>query len=233
MRPLGKIAASIAVLLAPLFASGQVHIRWPAGSVLSPVQLQMLGEDNFFGIAAVDDDTFARIDGLSFGQDCSTAREDLRLLYLLHRNFAGQAQTGEMICHKSVARELLEIFRELYEAKYPIEKILLVDEYGADDLRSMADNNTSCFNFRTKPGMKQLSQHSLGLAVDINPLYNPYVKGFVIKPAGGVKYADRTRNCPYYIKSGDVCHTAFTRRGWKWGGVWRSVQDYQHFEKAK
>lgn len=233
MRKAGKIAATIAVLLAPLFASGQVKIHWPAGSILSPVQLQMLGEDNFFFEEEIDDDTFGRIDGLSFGRGCTTAREDLRLLHLLHRNFAGQAQTGEMICNKAVAGDLLAIFRELYAADYPIEKIFLVDEFGADDLRSMAANNTSCFNFRTKPGMKQLSLHARGLAVDINPLYNPYVRGFVIKPAEGAKYANRARNCPYYIKSGDVCHKAFTRRGWSWGGAWRSSQDYQHFEKAK
>ena len=224
---------TIAVLLAPLFASGQVKIHWSAGSILSPVQLQMLGEDNFFFEEEIDDDTFGRIDGLSFGRGCTTAREDLRLLHLLHRNFAGQTQTGEMICNKAVAGDLLAIFKELYAAEYPIEKIFLVDEFGADDLRSMAANNTSCFNFRTKPGMKQLSLHARGLAVVINPLYNPYVRGFVIKPAEGAKYANRTRNCPYYIKSGDVCHKAFTRRGWSWGGAWRSSQDYQHFEKAK
>ena len=233
MRKAGKIAVTIAVLLAPLFASGQVKIHWPAGSILSPVQLQMLGEDNFFFEEEIDDDTFGRIDGLSFGRGCTTTREDLRLLHLLHRNFSGQAQTGEMICNKAVAGDLLAIFRELYAANYPIEKIFLVDEFDADDLRSMAANNTSCFNFRTKPGMKQLSLHARGLAVDINPLYNPYVRGFVIKPAEGAKYANRTRNCPYYIKSGDVCHKAFTRRGWSWGGAWRSSQDYQHFEKAK
>ena len=233
MRPSGKIIATIAVLLAPLFASGQVQVRWPAGSVLSGVQLAMLGDDCFFWLEPIDDDTFSRIDGVSFGRGCTLKRDDLRCLHLLHRNFAGQVQVGEMICAASVASELQDIFRELYAAGYPIEKVFLVDEYGADDRLSMADNNTSCFNFRSKPGMTQLSLHALGLAVDINPLYNPYVKGARVEPAAAARYADRKLRCPYYIKPGDVCHRAFTRRGWKWGGSWRSSQDYQHFEKSK
>ena len=80
--------------------------------------------------------------------------------------------------------------------------------------------------------MKQLSLHASGLAVDINPLYNPYVKGAHVEPAAAAAYADRARRCPYYIKAGDACHRAFTRHGWRWGGSWRSSRDYQHFEKT-
>ena len=223
---------ALAVLLAPLAVSAQTVIEWPAGSVLAPVQLAMLGgPDNFFSSAEIDDAMFERIDGVSFGRGCTTPRKDLRCLHLLHRNFAGQTQVGEMICNKAIADDLLAIFRELYDAGYPIEKIFLVDEYDGNDERSMADNNTSCFNFRTKPGMKQLSRHALGMAVDINPLYNPYVKGVHVEPAAGKPYADRSRKCKYFIKSGDLCHRAFARRGFTWGGSWRSSQDYQHFEK--
>ena len=81
--------------------------------------------------------------------------------------------------------------------------------------------------------MQELSMHARGLAVDINPLYNPYVRGSRVEPASGAAYADRTRTCPYYIRKGDACHAAFTRRGWRWGGSWNSVQDYQHFEKKQ
>lgn len=219
------------MLMAPLFASGQTQVRWPAGSVLSDVQLSMLGEECFFWDEPLDDELFARIDGVSYSRGCTTPRSALRCLHLLHHNFGGHAQVGEMICAASVADELLDIFRELFDAGYPIEKIYLIDEYGADDNRSMADNNTSCFNFRRKPGMQELSMHARGLAVDINPLYNPYVRGERVEPAEGAVYADRTRNCPYFIRKGDACHAAFTSRGWKWGGSWRSAQDWQHFEK--
>ena len=227
-----RIILTSMVFMAPLLLSGQTLVRWPSGCVLSQMQLEMYGgADSFFFIDEIDDDTFSRIDGVSFGSGCTTRRCDLRLLHLLHRNFYGRAQVGEMICNKSVADDLLKIFRELYDAGYPIEKIYLIDEYGADDNRSMADNNTSCFNFRRKPGMQELSMHARGLAVDINPLYNPYVKGAHVEPVSGAVYADRKRKCPYYIRKGDACHAAFTRRGWKWGGSWRSAQDWQHFEK--
>ena len=232
MRQTGRIVITLAVLLAPLSVSGRMMIRWPAGSILSGPQLEMFGgADSFFGIEQIDDATFARIDGISFGRDCTTARKDLRLLHILHRNFAGQTQVGEMICNKAAAEELLEIFRELYDAGYPIEKVFLIDEYGGDDTRSMSDNNSSCFNYRSRSGMSLLSQHAVGMAVDINPLYNPHVKGARIEPASAARYADRSRACPYSIKKGDACHRALCRRGWKWGGSWRSSQDYQHFEK--
>ena len=220
-------------VLMPLLLSSQCPVRWPAGSVLSRAQLSMLGgADNFFFAEEISDETFARIDGVSFAKGCTTPRSDLRMLHVLHCNFAGRVQVGEMVCGESVADDLLAIFRELFDAGYPIEKIFLVDAYDADDNRSMSDNNTSCFNFRRKPGMKALSPHSLGVAVDINPLYNPYVKGSRIEPLSGAKYADRSLPCPYYIRKGDTCHDAFTRRGWQWGGAWRSASDYQHFEKT-
>ena len=234
MRTAGRITAIVAVLLAPLFANGQTLIRWPAGSVLSVPQLEMFGgADNFFGIEEIDDATFARIDGVSYGPGCITPRRSLRLVHILHRNFAGQVQVGEIICSLSAASDLLAIFRELFDAGYPIEKVFLIDEYGGDDEKSMADNNTCCFNFRLKTGVNQLSMHAYGMAVDVNPLYNPYVKGARVEPASAARYANRGLACPYYIRKGDACHRAFTSRGWKWGGSWLSSQDYQHFEKTK
>ena len=233
MRASRKIISAIAVLLAPLFASGQTSVRWPAGGVISDAQLEMFGgADNFFFAEELSDETFVRIDGVSYARGCTTPRSGLRHLQILHRNFGGRSQAGELICADVVAGELLAIFRELYDAGYPIEKVFLVDEYGADDNLSMADNNTACFNFRRVAGSKTLSMHASGLAVDINPLYNPCVKGSSVSPSVGAAYADRSKKCPYYIRKGDVCHRAFTRRGWKWGGAWRSVSDYQHFEKT-
>lgn len=222
------------VSTSPLFASSQTHIIWPAGSILSDVQLEMFGgADSFFLSEEISDDTFSRIEGVSYARGCSVPRSKLRLLHLLHRNFGGHIQVGEMVCAASAADDLLDIFRELFDACYPIEKIYLVDEFGGDDGRSMEANNTSCFNFRPIAAGGRLSNHALGLAVDINPLYNPYVKGTVVKPAASSRYADRTLRCPYYIRRGDLCHSAFTSRGWHWGGSWNSMKDYQHFEKKQ
>jgi hypothetical protein len=233
MRKAGRIAFVLAVLLAPLAVYSQA-VRWPAGGLLSDLQLDMLGgADGFFWEEEINDDVFERIDGVSYPRGCTVPRSDLRLLHLLHRNFGGHIQIGEMICAASVASEVLAIFRELYDAGYPIEKILLIDEYGASDEKSMADNNTSCFNFRPMTGGRRLSLHAYGRAVDINPLYNPYVKGGRVEPAAAARYTDRSLSCKYYIRRGDICHRAFTRRGWKWGGSWLSASDYQHFEKAE
>ena len=101
--------------------------------------------------------------------------DDLRYLSVLYYDFNGEVQTGELICNKGIAQDLVEIFYELYRNEYQIEKIKLIDEYQGDDTASMADNNTSCFNYRVVDGTSNLSKHALGLAIDINPFFNPYV----------------------------------------------------------
>ena len=112
----------------------------------------------------------------------------------------------------------------------------LIDEYDADDERSMQANNTSCFNFRAIAGSTKLSKHSQGLAIDINPLYNPCVKQrkdgrTVVQPATGRKYANRNKRWPYMIVKDDLCYRLFIEHGFKWGGSWRTTKDYQHFER--
>ena len=127
-----------------------------------------------------------------------------------------------------------EIFKQLYEAGYEIEKIRLIDEYDADDEKSMSDNNSSAFNFRYISYSTKLSKHALGLAVDINTLYNPYVK-YVdgrrnVEPANAEKYTDRSIEFPHKIDHGDLCYKVFTEHGFEWGGDWEHAKDYQHFE---
>ena len=116
--------------------------------------------------------------------------------------------------------------------------MLLIDEYGAEDSLSMADNNTSAFNYREIAGSSRLSKHAKGLAIDINPLYNPYVKQTgegeaVVSPLEGAAYADRAQEFPYKIEEGDLCCQLFGAHGFIWGGSWNSVKDYQHFEYAE
>ena len=183
----------------------------------------------------ITDDIFARIEGKSFKANCTTPREDLRYLRVLHYNLDREVLQGELICHKDIADDLLAIFQELYKAAYPIERMVLIDEYEADDEASMRDNNTSAFNFRRASGMQRLSSHSTGMAIDINPLYNPLVKHREGKtkvfPATAIAYIDRTKFFPYKIEKGDLCYRLFKKYGFSWGGDWRSSKDYQHFEK--
>ena len=183
----------------------------------------------------ITDEIFARIEGKSFKANCTTPREDLRYIRVLHYNKDREVQEGELICHKDIADDLLAIFQELYKAAYPIERMVLIDEYDADDEVSMRANNTSAFNFRPASGMSRLSSHSTGMAIDINPLYNPLVKergGRVLfYPSNAEAYIDRTKYFPYKIEKGDLCVRLFKKYGFSWGGDWRSSKDYQHFEK--
>ena len=183
----------------------------------------------------ITDDIFARIEGKSFKANCITSREDLRYLRVLHYNKDREVLEGELICHKDIADDLLAIFQELYKAAYPIERMVLIDEYDADDEASMRANNTSAFNFRYASGMKRLSSHSTGMAIDINPLYNPLVRyregQTRVFPTTAAAYMDRTKYFPYKIEKGDLCYRLFKKYGFSWGGDWKSSKDYQLFEK--
>ena len=140
-----------------------------------------------------------------------------------------------MIVNASITEDILEIMSELYRNNYPIERMVLIDEYGADDEKSMEDNNTSAFNYRPIAGSSKLSRHSLGLAVDVNPRYNPYVKTDaggqeIVSPANAADYIDRSQEFGSKIDETDLCCQLFKEHGFTWGGSWNSVKDYQHFE---
>jgi len=203
-----------------------------------PIASAQCAEDAFFYEEEIDDQLFQRISGKSYKADCTTSRLDLRYLRVLHKNADGETVVGEIICNKRISAILLDIFRKLYEASYPIERIRLVDDYDADDEKSMTDNNSSSFNFRKVHNSKNLSLHSYGMAIDINPLYNPYYKKYpdgreIIQPEGGVQYLDRSQNFNYKIEEGDLCVTLFKAFGFEWGGDWTTCKDYQHFEYVK
>lgn len=192
-------------------------------------------QDGFF-YQPITDDIKERIYGLSYKTDCTIPYEDLRYISVRYYDFDNQVQTGEIICNKAIAQDLVEIFYELYCNEYQIDKIRLVDEYQADDDLSCADNNTSCFNFRTVDGTSTLSKHAQGLAIDINPYQNPYVTypngKERISPAGSEPYADRSSGLPHIITENDLCYQLFTAHGFTWGGHWKTLKDYQHFQKA-
>lgn len=157
--------------------------------------------------------------------------DDLRYLTVLHYGYDGYIYQGELIVHQSIATEVLAIFQELYAIGYPIEKMKVISCYDGDDEASMMDNNSSAFNFRYVTNGGKLSKHAYGLAIDLNPLVNPYIKADVVLPANGTRYLDRNQCVLGMIKKGDPVYEIFTRYGWTWGGDWTSLKDYQHFEK--
>ena len=193
-------------------------------------------KDGFY-YEPISNEIFKRISGISYPVDCSVPLDDLRYLSLLYNDFNGDTQTGEMICNKTIAEDLLEIFYELYQNGYQIESIKLIDEYNGDDTASMLANNTSCFNYRVVEGTTRLSNHAKGLAIDLNPFYNPYITynkdgSINISPEGSEAFADRSSSFPYKIDENDLAYKLFKEHGFTWGGNWNSVKDYQHFERS-
>ena len=184
-----------------------------------------------FSSMPIPDSVAARMHGVSYPEGAEIQLDELCYLQLSYIDFEGTPRVGEMVCNQAIAEDLVAIFKALYDARYPIRSIRLIDDFGGDDEASMEADNTSCFNSRRKTGMKSLSKHALGMAVDINPLENPYVRGSRVKPSGSAVFADRSRDFPHKIDKEDLCYRLFREHGFSWGGSWRSVRDYQHFEK--
>lgn len=203
-------------------------------------QSEAISERDGFSIHEISDDLFDRMKaGNTYKEDCIVPREDLRYLLVLHKDKDGNIHQGEMVVHKLIAEDVLEIFENLYDADYPIERMVLPDNYMADDETMMRDNNSSCFNFRFISHTTKISKHGLGMAVDINTLYNPYHKTVtnddgsteeIIEPATGEPYLDRTLEFDYKINKDDLCYQLFIDKGFEWGGDWIDRKDYQHFE---
>ena len=156
---------------------------------------------------------------------------ELRYLTIPYYDFNGLIQTGEMVCNQAIAHDLLLVFSELFQIKYPIHSIKLVDDFDGSDDASMEANNTSCFNYRLVPGTRKLSRHAKGRAIDINPLQNPWISGKKVYPATAGEYVDRTKDFPHKIDHNDACYHIMKAHGFQWGGDWAGSKDYQHFYK--
>jgi len=174
----------------------------------------------------------------SWREGCPVPLEDLRYLRMNHLNFEGKTVSGEMIVHKERAEEVVHIFADLYAIRYPIRQMRLVSDFSASDWQSIEADNTSAFNCRPITGKKKKwSKHAYGKAIDINPIENPYVnkKGYISHKASW-KYKKRVhRNNSAadraVLLKNDKATRIFEEYGWKWGGDWRTIKDYQHFSK--
>ena len=171
--------------------------------------------------------------GVSWRPGCPIDPRHLRRVEVNYIGFDGQIHRGDLIVHEDLAAEVVAIFQELLQLRYPIEKIRTVDTYpAADDELSMEDNNTSAFNCRDIPGTGRWSPHAFGRAIDLNPLLNPYIdRTGAFQPKNAAPYLDRNRIDPGLLHAGDPAVRVFTDRGWRWGGSWRTPIDYQHFER--
>jgi hypothetical protein len=213
----------------------QLHWLVAAGgfflsSFLSP---SLRADDARVIIAPISDDLWRYMQGRSWRPDLPCpARGELALLRIPYFDFEGTPQLGAMIVAKIVAPKVAAAFQEIYASKkFRIHRMSLIDEFQGDDDRSMAANNTSAFNCRTTD-RGVMSRHAFGMAVDINPVQNPYREGGVTSPVAGRAYDDPSRRrggVVGLIVDGDVVTRAFARQGWSWGGRWKRSVDYQHF----
>ena len=170
--------------------------------------------------------------GVSWHSECPVSLEELVLVKADYLTLSGLPAKGELIVNKSQAEKVVAALKELYEMRFPLERMDRIIKYDGEDPKSMAANNTSAF--RCSPLERERfhsrgtwSEHASGDAIDINPLYNPYVKGDVVQPPEGRPYVDRSKSHPYMVTPSVV--SAFAKQGWKWGGDWKSLKDWQHF----
>ena len=182
--------------------------------------------------ASIEKLTRPRIERLKQGawsEGCPITLSEIRSLKLLYLREDGSVQRGELVVAEKASEDIKHVFARLYQLRFPIHQMQSLENYGGDDDLSMADNNTSVLNCRNVKGTSKWSEHSYGLAIDINPLWNPYVRNKNVEPPQGTDFLDRSVSMPGLIRSGDPIVQFFAEIGWKWGGNWTRSKDYQHF----
>jgi len=184
------------------------------------------GEGFEYTISAIPPQVLARS---SWSEECPLALEELAYLTVSHYGFDQRFHTGEIIVNASVAEQIVEIFRKLHEARFPIEQMRVITAEEIDAHPTGDWNDTTSFVCRPAVGSGSWSNHAYGLAIDINPFHNPYLKGDLVLPELASAYTDRENVRPGMIYEDDVVVQAFADMGWPWGGNWRTLKDWMHF----
>ena len=169
--------------------------------------------------------------GSSWRSGCPLPPSSLRRLRLGYWGFGGHPHVGTLVVNSSAVGDVTVVFRRLYRARFPIRRMRTIDSYGANDERSLAADNTAAFNCRyaVGPGPRRWSVHAYGLAIDVNPVENPYLESGRVHPRSGRAYLNRSDVRPGMAVRGGLLVSAFAAVGWKWGGRWTGTPDYQHF----
>jgi hypothetical protein len=170
----------------------------------------------------------------SWHAGCPVASSSLRRLRLGYWGFDGKPHVGTLVVNASAVGDLTVVFRRLYRARFPIRRMRPIDVYGGNDERSLAADNTAAFNCRyaVGPGPRRWSAHAYGVAIDVNPVENPYLESGRVHPRAGKAYRDRTNVWPGMAVRGGLLVSAFASVGWQWGGRWTGTPDYQHFSST-
>ncbi len=161
--------------------------------------------------------------------------EELSYLTMAFWGFDREVHTGEMIVNASVDEQIVGVFKALFKARFPIEEMRVVTlaEQRAWNTRPTGDVNvTSSFECRPATLGSDWSEHAYGLAIDLNPFHNPYLRGHLIVPELASAYTDRAWVRPGMAMEGDAVTQAFDAIGWGWGGRWSSLKDWMHFSQS-
>ena len=163
---------------------------------------------------------------------CPVAARDLAYVNVSFWGFDREHHTGELLVHRSVARDAVSVFRTLHKARWPIEEMRITRAAELDAPPTGDGNNTGAFACRPARLSSDWSEHAYGLAIDVNPFHNPYVREDLVLPERALAYRDRSWRRPGMIFTGDVVTRAFARIGWGWGGSWSSSKDWMHFSRS-
>ena len=167
----------------------------------------------------------------SWEPGCPVAADDLAWVRLAFWGFDGQRHTGELLVHRTVAADIVQVFGVLYRVRFPQEQVGIVRSYDPDAASTGDGNGTGSFVCRPSTGATYFSQHAYGLALDLNAFQNPYAKGSVVLPELASAYLDRTRVRSGMVVADGPVVRAFARIGWEWGGSWRYSKDFMHFSR--
>jgi hypothetical protein len=192
---------------------------------------------NASNIKLIDEKYANKMLGLTYHKECPVSLDELRIVNVKYLGFDNNIYWGDIIVHKDLAFEVSEIFKELFEISYAIKQIIPIEKYNGDDFASIEADNTSAFNCRKAEGSQKYSKHSYGKAIDLNPLENPYVySNGTTSHEASQKYLIRKSNDDSIenkavLTSSSKAVQIFKKYGWKWGGDWKNIKDYQHFQK--
>lgn len=180
-------------------------------------------------LSPVPDDVIARS---SWQDGCPVSIDELRYMTVSHVGFDGEVHTGEMIVNAAEAEDVVQVFRRLFEAGYPIEQMRVIRAEEVDDHPTGDWNETTSFVCRPAVGSSNWSQHAFGLAIDVNPFHNPYLRDDLVIPELASAYTDRDDVRVGMIFDDDVVVDAFADIGWSWGGDWNTLKDWMHFSRS-
>jgi hypothetical protein len=162
-------------------------------------------------------------------EGCPVNLDELSYITVSHWGFDQEFHTGEMIVNAAWAEEIVGVLERLHESRFPIEEMRVITQAELDAHPTGDGNVTTSFVCRPAVSSGSWSRHAYGLAVDINPFHNPYLKGDLVLPELATYYLDRSLGEPGMLVAGDAAVEAFTAIGWTWAGTWTSLDDWMHF----